>query len=302
MKRNLARVILTLAGIIWGLGFIGNKYLIDNNWTEAQLLFVRFGTATLLIFIVYIKRILRTNLQVIKKGLSLGILLYLGFFFQTWGLAHTTASNNALITAGYIVVLPVIIFIMEKKGVHYKTVIAGFVTLMGIGFISLDFSDLSVAFCDVLTFIGSIFYGAHIYFLGKQTKKVDLFVLMAFQLLIFSVVAFVVMITKDGMPPVNFANAESMKYFLLAVVIGFFASFLAFLFQSIGQKHTNEAEAAILISTESLFGPIFAILFYGDEFNLFILFGMILVFSGIILSEIDLEVFRKKQRSISKKS
>ena len=156
MKRNLARVILTLAGIIWGLGFIGNKYLIDNNWTEAQLLFVRFGTATLLIFIVYIKRILRTNLQVIKKGLSLGILLYLGFFFQTWGLAHTTASNNALITAGYIVVLPVIIFIMEKKGVHYKTVIAGFVTLMGIGFISLD-SFTKTNESDLLSSIISLF-------------------------------------------------------------------------------------------------------------------------------------------------
>jgi len=295
MKRNLARVILTLAGIIWGLGFIGNKYLIDNNWTEAQLLFVRFGTATLLIFIVYIKRILRTNLQVIKKGLSLGILLYLGFFFQTWGLAHTTASNNALITAGYIVVLPVIIFIMEKKGVHYKTVIAGFVTLMGIGFISLDFSDLSVAFGDVLTFIGSIFYGAHIYFLGKQTKKVDLFVLMAFQLLMFSFFATIALIIDGGLPVSLFDSKFKLGLLGIAVSLGVFGSFIAFLFQSIGQKNTNEAEAAILISTESLFGPLFAILFYNDPFNIYILLGIIFVFSGIVLSEIDITVFFKKE-------
>ena len=57
----------------------------------------------------------------------------------------------------------------------------------------------------------------------------------------------------------------------------------------IGQKHTNESEAAILISTESVFGPIFAILFYNDPFNLFLLFGIILVFLGIVLSEINID-------------
>lgn len=285
MNRNLARIILTSAGLIWGLGFIGNKYILDNGWNDSQLLFVRFLTATIIIFIIYHKRILSSNMYVIKSGLFLGVFLYLGFFFQTWGLVHTNPSNNALITAGYIVLMPIIIYVFERTTIPKKTIIAGAITLVGISLITVNFQELTISFGDTLTFIGAFFYALHIYFLGKLTKKVDLFVLMSFQLLIFSFFATIMMLLRGGLPKVDFTSFDSYKLLALAIIIGFFASFVAFLFQSIGQKNTNEAEAAILISTESLFGPIFAILFYKDPFNLFILFGIVFVFLGIILSE-----------------
>jgi len=299
MNRTLARIVLISAGLIWGIGFVVNKVILDFGWTASELLFVRFFTATIAIFIIYWKRIIKTNAETINWGLFLGIFLYFGFYFQTWGLANTTPSHNALITAGYIVLMPLIIFVFERKHVHIKTIMAGFVTLIGIALITVDFNSLEsgINFGDILTFIGTFFYALHIFFLGKKAKQVDLFVLMAFQLLLFSIIAFFVMIMKDGLPPIDLTNLESSMYFLLAIVIGFFASFVAFIFQSIGQKNTNETEAAILISTEGLFGPIFAIMFYGDDFNLYILFGMIFVFGGIILSEIDLGIFTKPSHS-----
>jgi drug/metabolite transporter (DMT)-like permease len=298
MKRNVARLILISAGFIWGIGFVVNKTILDAGWTESELLFVRFFTATIAIFIIYFKRIIRTDKATILWGLFLGIFLYLGFFFQTWGLANTTPSNNALLTAAYIILMPVIVWIFERKTIHRKTILAGFITLLGISFITVDFEELSIDanMGDMLTLIGALFYSIHIYFLGKKTKQVDLFVLMSFQLLMFSIIAFVVMITRDGTPPIDFSSMESTKYLILAVVIGFFASFLAFLFQSIGQKYTNEAEAAILISTESLFGPILAIVFYGDPFGIYIAIGIILVFGGIVLSELDIKYTKKSKK------
>ncbi|HPJ23893.1 MAG TPA: EamA family transporter, partial [Bacillota bacterium] len=124
MNRNLARIILISAGAIWGIGFVANKFVLDNGWTESQLIFVRFFTATVLIFLVFLKRIVKTDRRTIFSGMFLGIFLYLGFFFQTWGLNHTTASNNALITAGYIVLLPLIVYIFERTRVPNKTFVA----------------------------------------------------------------------------------------------------------------------------------------------------------------------------------
>jgi drug/metabolite transporter (DMT)-like permease len=288
MNRNLARIIIISAGLLWGIGFIGNKFVLDNGWNDSQLLFVRFLTATIVIFIVFFKRILKTNKKTILYGLFLGVFLYLGFFFQTWGLDNTTASNNALITAGYIVLMPAIIYIFEKKHIHIKTIFAGIITMLGISLISVNFKELTMAFGDILTFIGAFFYAIHIYFLGKQAKKVDLYVLMAFQLLMFSVIATIVMLVRGGMPTDIFASQFNTNLLIIAMLLGFFGSFVAFIFQSIGQKNTNEAEAAILISTESVFGPVFAILFYNDPFNINVLFGIVFVFAGIILSEIDL--------------
>lgn len=294
MNKNLARIILITAGAIWGIGFVANKFVLDNGWSESQLIFVRFFTATIMIFMFFLKRIIKADRKTVLYGLFLGVFLYLGFFFQTWGLNNTTPSNNALITAGYIVLLPLIVYLFEKTKVPTKTIIAGFVTLIGISLITVDFSDLSnIASGDYLTFIGALFFAFHIYFLGKMTKKVDLFVLMAFQLVSFSSIALVVMLASSGFPIVSFHETLDLQILGVAVLMGAFGSFLAFVFQGIGQKNTNESEAAILISTESLFGPMFAILFYNDPISFPFIIGMFLVLCGIVLSEIDIKNFRK---------
>ena len=304
MNRNLARVVLLSAGFIWGFGFIVNKYILESGWDDSQLLFVRFFTATVFIFLIFFKRIFKTDKETVKKGLFLGLFLFLGFLFQTWGLEETSASKNALITAGYIVFLPIIIFVFEKKMVHYKTLIAALITFIGIIVISVDFNDLSngLNIGDILTFIGAVFWGIHIYLLGKISKQKDPVVLMAFQLLVVSVLAFIIMQVKVGLPPVDFGNWESLNVLLAGILIGFFASFVAFVFQSIGQKHSGSTEAAILISTESVFGPILAIMIFNDPINIYIILGIILVFGGVILSEIDLIGMLKTRKKINTKT
>lgn len=298
MNRNLARLVLLSAGVIWGAGFIVNKYVLNSGWDDSQLLFVRFFTATVFIFLIFFKKIIKTDKDTIRKGLFLGLFLFSGFFFQTWGLENTSASNNALITAGYIIFLPLIVYIMEKRMVHKRTLIAAAITFIGIIVISVDFRNIaSINIGDIYTFIGAIFWGAHIYLLGIHAKKKDPVVLMAFQLLVVSVLAFIAMMFKAGIPEVNFADWNSSKILLAAVLIGFFASFIGFTFQSIGQKHSNETEAAILISTESVFGPILAVFFLNEVFDFRLAIGIILVFGGVLLSEIDiLNVIRKRKR------
>lgn len=297
MIRWLGRTVLISAGLIWGFGFIVNKYVLDQGWNDSQLLFVRFFVATIFIFLFFQKRIRLYWKETIKPGLFLGVFLYLGFFFQTWGLVHTTASNNALITASYIFLMPFIIYIAEKKHVRKQTIFAGILVVLGISLISVDFKELTVASGDILTFIGAFFYAFHIYFLGKMAKQKDPFVLMSFQLFIFSIFAFIMMLMRGGFPIVDFTQFSSYKILIFASLMGFFGSFIGFVFQSLGQKHTHEAEAAILISTESVFGPVLAILFYNDPFNVYIFFGIIFVFFGIILSEVSLEnVYVKLKR------
>ncbi len=287
MNKNIARILLISAGLLWGLGFIGNKYVLDSGWNDSQLIFIRFFTATILIFIIFFKRIIKTNFYVIKYGIFLGIFLYLGFFFQTWGLVYTTPSNNAIVTASYIALMPLLAFIIDRKIIPTKTIIAGVITMIGVSLISVDFKELTIAIGDALTFIGAFFFSLHIYILGRQSKKVDLYVLMSFQLLTFSFFAFIMLLIRGGLPPYMFAICK-IDILIVAIALGVFGSLIGFLFQSIGQKHTNEAEAAILISTESVFGPLFGILFYSDPFNIFVILGVLLVFGGIILSEIDI--------------
>jgi len=289
MSRQIARMILLTAGVIWGFGFIVNKYVLDNGWGDTQLLFVRFFSATLFMFLIFFRRIIKTDKDTVKKGMFLGVFLFLGFFFQTWGLEETTASKNALITAGYIIALPLIIYIFERKFVGWKSYFAGLITFTGIVIVTVNFNKIGSGINqgDILTFIGAMFWGIHLYFLGKMAKTKDPINLMAFQLVVVSILSFVAMMVKSGFPEIDYNDFSSYSLLIAAIAIGFLASFIGFVFQSIGQKYTPAPEAAILISTESIFGPLFAILFYNELFSIRLLFGMIFVFFGIILSELD---------------
>lgn len=298
--RNIARIVLITAGLIWGFGFIGNKYILDSGWTDVQLLFVRFVSAFIFISVFYFKRIIKANKTLIKQGLILGVFLFLGFFFQTWGLEYTTASNNAIITAGYIVILPLLVFILDRVKVPRNTIIAAVITMIGIAIISVDFEVFTIEIGDVLTFLGAVFWAVHIYILGHQTRKHDLFALLAFQLLVFSVLITTIMLLGDGFPTISMGYDGRYNLYYVGLLLGFTASFLAFTMQAFGQKYTNPTETAILISTESVFGPIFAMLFYNEPFSIALLVGMILVFSGIVLSETGGNLFklrRNRQKS-----
>jgi len=307
MTRNHARIILLTAGLIWGFGFIANKFILDNGWDDSQLLFVRFFSATVSIFIIFFKKTIKSDIDTIKIGLFLGVFLFLGFFFQTWGLEETTPSKNALITAGYIIALPIIIYIFERKLMGLKSFLAALVTFFGIVIITVNFNEINqpINIGDSLTFIGAIFWGLHLYLLGKYAKFKDPIQLMAYQLLMVSFLSFIAMMIKAGFPSVNYRDWDSLKVLLSGIGIGFFASFVGFVFQSVGQRYTHASEAAILISTESVFGPIFAIIFHFDIFSIKLLFGMILVFMGIMLSEVDvLQVFKKikKRKNVIRSS
>jgi len=298
MNRQFARIILLTAGLIWGFGFVANKFILDNGWDDSQLLFVRFFAATVSILLIFYKRIISIDNHTKFTGLFLGVFLFLGFFFQTWGLEGTTASKNALITAGYIIVLPIIIYIFERKFVGYKSYFAGFITFLGIVVITVNFKNLGegINFGDILTFIGAVFWGLHLYLLGRTAKKKDPISLMAYQLIMVSILSFIAMMIRGGIPPVDFNDSHSVMILASACLIGFFASFLGFVFQSVGQKYTHASEAAILISTESVFGPIFSIIFLNDPFDGKLILGMIFVFIGIMMSELDIVQIFKNNR------
>ncbi|MGD9910143.1 MAG: DMT family transporter [Candidatus Izemoplasmatales bacterium] len=296
--RNLARIILICAGAIWGIGFIGNKFLLDSGWTDLQLLFVRFMSAFVFVLLFYGKRILKANKELRKQGLFLGIFMFSGFFFQTWGLELTSASNNAIITAGYIIILPMIVYFKDKVKIKGYSIIAAILTFLGIVTISFNFETLSINLGDVLTFIGAMFWAIQIYYLSHQTKKHDLFALMGYQLLLFAICITTFMFIVDGLPQIDLTSKAGQLELSIGVLLGFFASFLAFMMQSFGQKHTSPEEASILISTESVFGPIFAVMIYHETLSIHLVIGAILVFVGLIVSELHPSVSLKKKQKV----
>ena len=60
---------------------------------------------------------------------------------------------------------------------------------------------------------------------------------------------------------------------------------LALLFQNMGQAHIPPASASLLLSLESPFGVFFSVLFGAELLSAKMVFGFVLVFAAIIVSE-----------------
>ena len=54
--------------------------------------------------------------------------------------------------------------------------------------------------------------------------------------------------------------------------------------QAYGQKHTSESEASIIMGLESVFGMIFGILLYHEQFAPVQGIGMALIFAAVLLA------------------
>ena len=102
MKRSfIADLILLLVALIWGTTFLIVQQAIQ---ALPPLAFngIRFAGASLLFFVIlcFVHRdwLKQVNGRLLWHGIVLGILLFGGYAFQTYGLLYTTSSNAGFIT------------------------------------------------------------------------------------------------------------------------------------------------------------------------------------------------------------
>ena len=74
--------------------------------------------------------------------------------------------------------------------------------------------------------------------------------------------------------------------------LGVFSTCLCYFLQTTAQKHVNSTKAAIILSTESLFGSIFSVLLGYDPLSAQMVVGGVIILASIILPEFS---FGKKE-------
>lgn len=287
-KKWLAIAALITATVVWGGGFIVMKNSLDAL-TPQYLLASRSIIGTLGMCIVFHKKLRGITKEDIKCGFILGLLLFLAFTFQTYGLKYTTASKNAFLTTAYVVLVPFTGWIIKRKKPDVYSFIGTFVCIIGIGLLSLE-GDLSLKLGDGLTLICAIFYAIHITYIDTFTQKHDPIALTLLQLGFMAVFCTIVAVLFEPFP--TGLTADSIAGLLY---LGLFATMLAFLCQNVGQKYTAPATASVLLSFESVFGCIFSIIFLQEYLTPKMFVGCALIFLSLMIVETKLSFLKSKK-------
>jgi drug/metabolite transporter (DMT)-like permease len=282
--------LLTVA-LIWGSGFVATDLAL-GNLTATQVMAVRFVIAAIFIGVLFGHRTrLAFDSLTIRRGIFLGIFLNLSFLAQTVGLVFTTPSKNAFLTAVNVILVPFIaaIFARGSHKVERSGVIGALLAVVGIGLISLNL-DGTVNIGDLLTLLCAVGFAFHIYFTGDFVRRgsdaIALTILQLSTAAILSLAA-VGVETLFGLGQVkDTAPVTPALSILAAVYLGLLSTGVAFLLQTVAQQWTTQTRAAILMSTESVFGTLMSALFLHEQLTLRAIIGSAVVFAAILVAEL----------------
>lgn len=290
----LAKLALLTATLIWGSTFVLMKDTVDvipPSW----LLFARFTIGWVLLSAIFHKKLKMLNKKYWISGAVIGLCLFCAYFSQSVGITGTTPGKNAMLTAGYCVLVPFLLWIVSRKKPDIYNILAAVICIIGIGMVALSYEGetLTIVPGDAMTLLGAFFYAAHmvaVWVLARDKDPILITILQFFYSAVFCLIASVVTGT-----PLNVAEIPTQNIVML-IYLGLFGTTTALLLQNIGQKYVQPSAASIILSLESVFGVAFSLLFFpGEKKDPIIFAGFVLVMIAVIISETKLEFLKKKK-------
>lgn len=277
-RRGLANCMLLITGAIWGGGFVVMKNALDSISVN-YLLAIRFSMGALGLFYTLFSKKHPLQKRTVLGGLVTGFCLYAAFATQTYGLMFTTAGKNALITAVYVVLVPIALWIW--KGVRPTRRVLGSALLMlaGIALLSLQ-KEGSVNIGDILTLLCGILYAVHILAVDSFSDR-SVMQLTCLQFAFAAGFAWLGGLCFETFPA---RFTPSMLWEL--AYCGIAATLLALTMMNIGIKYAKPTYASLFMSTESAFGCLFGVIFLHEFFTGRMALGCLLILLALVLSQL----------------
>ncbi|QEK10927.1 DMT family transporter [Crassaminicella thermophila] len=291
-RRLLADLSLFLVAIIWGGGFTVVKDTLDNM-TPLYMNGIRFILAFVAMAILFWEKFIKINKKDLISGGIVGVFLFGGFVSQTIGLQYTTVSKSAFLTGTNVVIVPFLVWLINKKHPDWYAMAGAFLASVGIGLITLQ-GSFHIGIGDSLTLLCALLFAAHITSVGYFAKDIDPITLAMIQIGTTGIISIMGAFIFEPVPQLKGNIADiciSISY------MAFIATMGALLIQNVAQKHTLSTHAAIILSLESVFGTIFGVILLGDVLTLSMIIGCLLIFCAIIITETKLSFLlpRKKE-------
>lgn len=289
-KSIYADLSLGLVAIIWGSSFIFMKNTLDYIG-PVHIIALRFTIAPIILSLIFFKKLKTIKVADLYAGSIIGLVLFIAFITQTIGLQYTTVSNQAFITTSNVVIVPFLYWFISKNKPGIFEIIAVILCFIGIGVLSIE-KNFTVGAGDLLTMVCAVFYAFHIVSVGIYAEKHDPIILTIVQFAVVGILSIIVSLIMKT--PLNPLNKEVVFSIIYLTIIG---TIVAFGIQNIAQKYTSSTHAALILSTESVFGSIFGIIILKEILTLKLFIGAILVFSSVIIAETKLNfIFTKENR------
>ncbi|MGJ8529003.1 DMT family transporter [Maritalea sp.] len=299
MSRSTATALLIVATIIWGSAFIAQKSAMDAM-EPLTFLAARYLLGGILILPLAIWETRRVNKPITRQGWKLiGILLF-AFFFGSWlqqiGLLTASVTNTGFLTGFYVFFVPVLMVVFAKAKLHRLIWVAAALAFSGLFLLSGGKVD-NFVIGDYFVLASSFFWALYVFNLGSAASITQ-------RPITVSAIIFLVggTISALGAAGTETITLEGLQIGWVEILYaGVLSTAIGFTLHTISQQHVPTANAALILSMESLFAALGAAIILGERLEPTGYIGVLLIFSAIILAEAGPVFFeRTRARRVAK--
>jgi len=302
MVLTRGNILLFGAALLWGFGFLFQKYGSEHMGPFAFNAFRFFLGALVVLPVIYFTRPSNKNKTQAKPltkytfigGICAGFAMFLAAFFQQYGIAYTTISNAGFITGLSVMFVPALGFFLKHR---YPVGTWASIMLSCFGLYLLTGVDiLQTSNGDFWILISAAFWAVHVLTIDKLTNHHRLLVIAAIQFFTCAILSYIgAFITDDKIILTTFDE------WIWVIINGILVVGIGFTLQVLGQKTAAPGQAAIIISLEAVFAAIAGYLFLAELLSLKALIGCALMLTGCIAAQF-FPMRTKDQTSLSAKN
>ena len=292
MSKSFSIFSALICTFIWGTTFIAQDTGME---VIGPYVFngVRFFVGFLALIPFYLLFEIKKTRKIVSKNknkfiylsIIIGLFLFLGTVFQQVALLYTDVANAAFFTIFYVPMVPIIVFFLFKKNIHWSVWPSVILCIMG-GYLLTNFHDSTVRMGDTLVIIGAVFWSLHIIFIGKIIEEFEAPILIGLiQTIIVSVCSIILALIFE-----DFILKNILDQKVQILYAGILSGGIAFVLQIYAQKNISPAPAAIIFSLEGVFATIAAWIILSQILNFNNILGCSFILIGVLISQLLPEI------------
>ena len=292
MSKSFSIFSALICTFIWGTTFIAQDTGME---VIGPYVFngVRFFVGFLALIPFYLLFEIKKTRKIVSKkknkfiylSIIIGLFLFLGTVFQQVALLYTDVANAAFFTIFYVPMVPIIVFFLFKKNIHWSVWPSVILCIMG-GYLLTNFHDATVRMGDTLVIIGAVFWSLHIIFIGKIIEEFEAPILIGLiQTIIVSVCSIILALIFE-----DFILKNILDQKVQILYAGILSGGIAFVLQIYAQKNISPAPAAIIFSLEGVFATIAAWIILSQILNFNNILGCSFILIGVLISQLLPEI------------
>lgn len=299
--------LLTFTAILWGTGFIFQKnstdYLDAFSFNTARFI---VAVAALLLLKALPASLFAPEIEAdttsrrwfhsaLIVGAGAGVFMFAGITLQQVGLAYTTAGKSGFLTSLYIVVIPILGLAFGQRP-KIEVWIGALLALGGVYLLgSASSSDVESQFNrgDVFTLLCALAWAAQVMWLGAYARHTNVLTVATVQMAVVAALSAIAMVIYTSL---GYSEPATMSDFFQVrndlFYTGVISAAVGFTLQILGQRHVPATNAALIMSTESVFALLAGVLLLGEPTTLTSVMGCTLILGGIVLAQLQGRILR----------